>query len=239
MENKIAGLSEISNFFNEISEHLRHENRFSLPENLQRAVDIFCEYHYKHAITIPTGAEYWRARINPMGKIDAYESSDIGAPPKGSASSGRINPLGIRYLYVASNKATAISEVRPWKGAMISVANFVLKEDVKIVDLVQDISLPASMGSNSDAVIETLANDMILKSINAKYFSTPAHAHDDYAYLPSQYIAEKLKIMGIQGIKYPSVLSESGYNICLFLPDKAEFKISEVINVKGVSYTFK
>ena len=53
------------------------------------------------------------------------------------------------------------------------------------------------------------------------------------------FIAEKLKIMGIQGIKYPSVLSESGYNICLFLPDKAEFKISEVINVKGVSYTFK
>ena len=106
-------MQELSDLFDDINEHLRHENRFSLPPHLQGLVDKFCKCHYESATTVLIREEYWRARINAMNQKDAYESSDIKAPPRGTASSGRINPAGISYLYLASDKTTAISEVRP------------------------------------------------------------------------------------------------------------------------------
>lgn len=39
-------------------------------------------------------------------------------PLSNSASEGRANPKGIPYLYVATDKETAMSEVRPSLGAI-------------------------------------------------------------------------------------------------------------------------
>lgn len=40
----------------------------------------------------------------------------------GAAHEGRVNPRGIPCLYAASNLETAVAEVRPWLGALVSVA---------------------------------------------------------------------------------------------------------------------
>ncbi|MGR6831376.1 RES family NAD+ phosphorylase [Aliivibrio wodanis] len=225
--------------FDQIGEHLRHESRFSLPEKLQHTVKLFCEHQFAHATILKQGKEFWRARVNHHGITEAFGVSQVGAPPKGMAGSGRINPAGISYLYGASDKETALSEVRPWKGAIVTVANFTLKREVKVADFVQDIPTPnvAEVGLNEFS--DHLMRSLISQILQGKYFSAPAHAHDDYAYLASQYIAEQLKNMGLDGIKYPSVLSETGENICLFDPTIGEFEKTATVTVKKVSYDFE
>ena len=42
-----------------------------------------------------------------------YDEKGSDAPPKGTASPGRINPDGISYLYAANDIQTAVLEVRP------------------------------------------------------------------------------------------------------------------------------
>jgi hypothetical protein len=56
-----------------------------------------------------------------------YNPENSGAPSK-SASNGRINPSGISYLYTARDEKTAISEIQPMNGALISVAKIKTKK---------------------------------------------------------------------------------------------------------------
>jgi RES domain-containing protein len=59
----------------------------------------------------------------------------MGAPPPNLARPGRMNPLGIPYLYVALDQATAIAEVRPWLGALLSVARLSPQRTLRVVNL--------------------------------------------------------------------------------------------------------
>ena len=43
-------------------------------------------------------------------------------------SEGRNNPRGIAYLYLATDPETAIAEVRPWSGSLVSVASSQIKQ---------------------------------------------------------------------------------------------------------------
>ena len=55
-------------------------------------------------------------------------------PLNNSASEGRANPKGIPYLYVATDKETAMSEVRPSLGAILSVGKFKPTKELKIIN---------------------------------------------------------------------------------------------------------
>jgi hypothetical protein len=50
----------------------------------------------------------------------------------------RVNPKGIPCLYLASSLDTAIAEVRPWVGSTISLAQFVIRRDLVVVDCWRD-----------------------------------------------------------------------------------------------------
>src|ERR1039457_5941384 len=51
---------------------------------------------------------------------------------------GRVNTVGIPCLYLASNQRTAMSEVRPWVGSHISLAQFKVTHDCEVVDCSMD-----------------------------------------------------------------------------------------------------
>lgn len=55
-------------------------------------------------------------------------------PLSNSASEGRSNPKGMPYLYVATDKETAMSEVRPSLGAILSVGKFKPTRELKIIN---------------------------------------------------------------------------------------------------------
>ena len=55
-------------------------------------------------------------------------------PPLELAREGRANPRGIPVLYLSTRGKTAMSEVRPWLGSLVSCAHFTTTRDLKIVD---------------------------------------------------------------------------------------------------------
>src|SRR6266566_4486089 len=55
-------------------------------------------------------------------------------PIRGRAKEGRVNPKGIPYLYLATHRDTAVAEVRPWKGGVVSVGQFRVVRDLRLVN---------------------------------------------------------------------------------------------------------
>nr|WP_267877655.1 RES domain-containing protein [Massilia frigida] len=55
-------------------------------------------------------------------------------PLSNAAHEGRVNPKGIPCLYVANDRETAMSEVRPGVGAELSLAQLVLNREITLID---------------------------------------------------------------------------------------------------------
>lgn len=54
-------------------------------------------------------------------EIPCAYSPDRMTPRRNIASEGRANPKGLPCLYLATDKETAMSEVRPWINSTISI----------------------------------------------------------------------------------------------------------------------
>ena len=57
--------------------------------------------------------------------------------------------------------------------------------------------------------------------------------------MPTQYLSEKLKTEGYDGVAYRSSLSQEGYNIVLFDPQKAKCVGCRMYEIKQVKYDFQ
>lgn len=93
---------------------------------------------------MPAGKLFWRAQLGHylrrVGKLsDGYKEEVAYGPsrmkPRAErASEGRVNPKGIPCLYLSTTADAAMSEVRPWVGAAISLAQFKVLRPLTIVD---------------------------------------------------------------------------------------------------------
>lgn len=229
MHNKLSSLNDVKipkkfwDFYKKLGEELKYSNRFTLSEELSKFIREYIDYHIERKkFSLKSGSVFYRARINAIDRNEPYAMQDMGAPPKGTASSGRINPEGISYLYLAKSIETAIAEVRPWVGAKVSVATYILEDDIEVVSLNHE-----KISYSDDYTLEDIIRDLINAiPISQFYFASPAHSSDKLAYLPSQYIAELFKNEGIAGLEYNSVLHSGGENLVLF--DVSIAKCSEV-----------
>lgn len=233
---------ELFDIYKRIGNDLRNVNRFKLSADTQKICEKYVDWHIKHnSHVIGSANVYRRARVNEIGQSKPYDIKKMGAPPNGTASSGRINPEGISYLYLADSVETAIAEVRPWKGAVISVAEFSVARDLKVVSLRhQRTNNLKDFGIDESEIIRKIIEyQMISVPINKFYFSAPAHGEDKLAYLPSQYIAEMFKGCSVDGIEYESVLNPGGVNIALFDPENAAALTVNQYRIESVSYGAK
>ncbi len=225
---------ELWDFYKRLGEELKYSNRFNISKDLQDTIEKYIQYHLKRKIfRLKSGDLFYRARINAIDRNEPYEEKDMGAPPRGQAASGRINPEGISYLYLAKSIETAIAEVRPWVGAKISVAKFILKKDIEVVSLNH-----TKLSNIKDYEIEDVVRDLLNSMpINQYYFAMPTHNADRLAYLPSQYLAELFKSEGVEGLEYDSVLNRNGENLALFDISVAECIGVELYLVSEVNYS--
>lgn len=223
--------------YQRIGEHLRHKSRFTLPSELDSIVRKFVDYHVNNkAINIPAGSKYYRARILGVGQQSPFPPQEMGAPPSGRAGPGRINPEGISYLYLAEKPETALAEVRPWKGAYVSIGQFTTEREARVVSLGGNYPIDSSAKRAKD-ILHAAGLSIESAIISSMYFSAPAHQEDKLAYLPSQYIAEALRSNGIDGLQYGSVLHDGGVNVVFFDSSFASCDTSKALNVKGVAYS--
>ncbi len=204
--------------------------------------------------TIQAGATVWRAQKGhswrPYYQTD-YEtdesihvddfpcpfSKDRMKPLVDSAVEGRANSKGIPCLYVATNTETAMAEVRPWLGAILSVGKLTVVRNLKILDFSVEHGQ-----TNFKFFFEEPTPEKIIKSVwsdidNA--FSEPTTSTDMKSeYAATQIISEFIKSKGYDGIAYKSSLAD-GHNICLFDLDSADVVSCSIYETTGIKFNFK
>lgn len=182
------------------------------------------------------GTILFRARV--CSDRNGYKTGEMGPPEDiEKRKSGRVNPEGIGVLYLTSDEKTALSEVRASAFDFVSLGEFRLKKDIKVVNIsgLQNIS-PAVY----DRALESLAANIKVFSDIAKEIAKPLRRNDStLEYLPTQYITEFIKSKGYSGVEFSSTMSTGGINIAAF--DKELFECVAVHNVeiKKIEYLYE
>jgi RES domain-containing protein len=190
---------------------LRSENRFTLTDEPARFVELLIDYAKNHkTVILPRNTALFRARINESNNGASFTLDKMSAPPAHLAGHGRLNPRGIPYLYLASDKITAVSEVRPWVGCDLTVAEFCLIDDCELVNFSHEHFVNLPKGEQFEGP------EFTWRELITWLFSTPFDPRDDTAYIPTQYLAERIKGAGFAGIIYDSALNSGGYNVTFF-----------------------
>ncbi len=197
---------------------------------------------------VPAGSGLWRAQLGHdwrphyegdlhVDDLPAQYLPDRMKPLPDRATEGRANPKGIPVLYLSTRKKTAMSEVRPWLGSLVSCARFQTTRDLKIVDF----SVHHGSGfmfyfSEPDA---SKREEAVWRQID-RAFSEPTTAADDTAdYVPTQVIAELFRNEGYDGIAYKSAFGKKGYNVVLFDPADAELTSCILFEAKFLKFRFE
>ena len=176
-------------------------------------------------LAIRNAQRKWRKNVLFKG----YGSRDSSAPEPDKVTNGRANPDHIRYLYVCEDEDTPVYEVRPIIGDQVSVARFRLTKEVRLYDL----TLPKKPFEEQlfDSVNE-YESAKLFNAIGAM-FSRPFNG-DPAKYIATQFLAEEIKNMGFDGLRFNSSLNTGGINVVLFEPDVCRAISSELIEVKGI-----
>lgn len=207
---------------------LMHRNRFfpAITIDLERLARLL-PYLLIDTAEIP---QIWhRARIQQTNTT--FMPDEMGCPPKHLASHGRANPAGIPYLYLASEEITAISEVRPQPGEVVSVARFSIPE-LKIIDLQSPRRTVSPFILSDEIELSALRADIeFLEKLGEELTRPVLQRSAAFDYIPSQYLCEYAKRCGFDGVMYRSA-AEGGSNLALFDAERAK-----VIDVSSRSIT--
>jgi hypothetical protein len=151
--------------FRTFSREVARERRYirtSEAENFLATVAATCGVRARNA---SAGWITWRAQLGHGWRreeqIDDELPSAFGParmkPLADRAQEGRVNPKGIPCLYLATMLETAISEVRPWIGSLVSVAQFRTTRPLRIV-IAQSITLESRCSSSKNHLRPTVSN---------------------------------------------------------------------------------
>jgi RES domain len=220
----------------ELKHELIRENRF-FPKNqktLNRLNQIFPTLIFKEKIEI-----FYRSRISE----ELLNVSKMGKPPQDRATAGRANPIGIPYLYVASNVETTIAEVRPQKRDKVFIAKFIPKEDLKLLDLrnpVQRIS-PFELASIEISPKEVHKNINYLVRLGEELSKPINSSRAHIEYIPTQFLCEFVKHsnQNFDGVVYKSSVGD-GFNVAIFNDDKLEAQGDTFVHeIESIAYESK
>ncbi len=216
-----------------LTEIIKHESRFVTQEPYKSFVDsVVRKVHEKSQNSIvSSGTTLYRARINKINfekkehdKIP-FSSSEMGPPPQLLAISGRINPEGISYLYCAGELDTAGAELRPWKGAYLTIAEIEIQNDIMIADL-------------TSAYDDDSVHWKLFFYDFADLFSIQWPPELKLNYLVTQFFSEHFKAAGFHGIKYRSEFNVGGNNYALFHKNDYEIVKTYTVETSDISYFF-
>jgi len=222
-----------------------HRSRYFREESAEKFLTVVLETSKRRGRNLPAGSILWRAQLGhdwkPLeenGKhidnIPCPLSSPIMKPLRDEAFEGRVNPKGIPYLYLATERDTAMAEVRPWVGSFISVSQFKILRDLTLIDCSVHEHVPFYFFEEPDA---ELREKKVWSDID-QAFSKPVTPNDRKAdYVPTQVLAEMFKTNGSDGIIYKSSLGK-GANIALFDIQCADLINCFLYEVNEVSFKF-
>lgn len=240
--------------YRRFAHEVRTRNRYILSDESKAFLEEVGRGATEHKHLLAEGSVLWRAQIGY--DLDEYDDEERGTmynesgfsesrmvPEKHRASEGRVNPRGIPCFYAASDRTTALSEVRPWVGAKVSIGCFRTLRDLTIVDCseVPD-HLPFYINISEDGDFrepeQSKRDQIVWKWINLAFSKPTDNDHGKADYAPTQMIAEVWRQAGYDGIGYKSKLGPE-VNIALFDLESVEIKHCEIHEVKTVEVSHR
>jgi RES domain len=240
--------------YRQFAQRVRSQQRYILEDQDWEFLNALVEQAQKERRTIlPRDNIFWRAVLDHstgplcvdgvhVGDIELPVSLGRMRPLKDKSSEGRANPKGIPYLYLSNRKEIAISEVRPWLGSYISVAEFRAVRDLSIADFSTDEPprphrIQSPFGSPPDQW-----DHAIWYAID-QAFREPVTPNDKVAdYAPTQIIAEFFKSNRFHGLAYQSAFQEpgeQGHNIVLFDTEAVRLIERSLVKVTRIAVSFE
>lgn len=226
---------------------VRTRTRYVYDSGVKTFLDTVLATGHKRVEVIPAAAHFWRAQLG-NDWIPIYQGGECVAdepaphvrermkPQKDRSREGRANPKGITYLYLATNRDTALAEVRPWVGSLVSVGQFKMLREVRLVNCTTDGKGHRVYVGREPSPSER--EESVWTDID-RAFAEPLNPSDDFAdYVPTQIIAELFKANAFDGVAYRSSLGP-GHNVTLFDPDAAELINCFLFEVKGLKFEFR
>lgn len=211
---------------------IKSNNRYFLGKSID--LDLLKDLFRIHTKVYKEGKLFYRGRISDQ---KGFDLNKMGKPPAKNSVSGRANPIGIPYLYVSTTKETVLYESRATHLDFISIAEFRLKENLKVVRLrkIDNLS-PFALEDNLE---EYLKYQKYLKRLEIE-LSKPLRRHDKkLEYLPTQYLCEYVKSLGYDAIEYGSSLYDGGINLAVFNDEKLKARRADIHEVISVDFETK
>ncbi len=243
--------------YKEFARRVRHARRYVWQDEVQAFLDTVLATLTDRDVRITEGTILYRAQRGiQYDTIFDEDRNEIGEEPHGLGSErmkplanrareGRVNPVGIPVLYLASHEQTAISEARPWIGSEVSVAQFKVLRDLRAVSLsfghdqasIGHLTFAHLLGDEAPDA-EAKQKAVWIGIDNA--FSQPVTLSDDAAdYVPTQILSELFKDAGYDAIIYRSQFGERGYNVALFNVEDADAINCAPYMVKGIEVNYE
>jgi hypothetical protein len=212
--------------YQSFAEEVKSEQRTFLSEESVNFLHWLESTIGKHDLIVAEGDLLYRARTcETKGKKIEKEGMK---PYKNMGAEGRANAKNINMLYLAGEKEIAISETRASKDEHVTLATFVVKKELKLVDFAGENPswfwyFRFDQKSDPKTYHE---QDSLLNIGNA--FSKPLTVDEaKIEYIPTQVIADFFKSKDYDGIAFRSQFTikdkEAKYrNYALFDLDSAE-----------------
>ena len=196
---------------------MKTRSRFFNSEAQEILEDIFRDVETKdtwqgESVLIALGKKeasksLFRARVvdpNRIKTVLAQPEKQLGPPPSEFAGTGRMNAYGISIFYGATDKRTAIAEVRPSVGSTVLVAKFDIVRDVQILDLDILANLFVKESYFSEQFADQITHAVFLRKLGKLCSKPVLPGAEKFEYLVTQAVAEFLASNpAIDGIAYP------------------------------------
>lgn len=161
----------------------------------------------------------WRRARIQQSRDDVFGEEAMGAPPPEKACAGRANPPGIPHVYVASDEATAVAEVRGEPGDWVTVAIVEIRTNSRrILDLTKDVRVIDPF--DHDDIYQALVLRELLQIFSDELSRPVRPADHEIDYVCTQFVSEYFRANGFIGIVYRSSLAK-GTNAVFFDPSIA------------------
>lgn len=243
--------------YRKFQQRVRKGRRYVWDDEIQAFLDTVRRTRNNRDVEIPEGSTLWRAQVgidymptldpngNPEVEVPTGFPAERMKPLANSAREGRANSVGIPVLYLASSELTAISEVRPWIGSEVSLAQFKILRNLRSIDLSHRYGRSSFEGLTIGQIIGQSKSDTETKERSVwtdidNAFSEPVTLSEDIAsYIPTQILAELFLDAGYDAILYRSRFGEIGYNIAVFNIENAEVLNCAPYEITDVKVDYK
>ena len=227
--------------FNKFRHEVVRERRYIRTRDTDAFLDAVAATCTHRVQTVPSGWIAWRAQIGYDLRHEEYDELPCPLPAErmkpltDRASEGRVYPTGIPCLYLATTRDTAMSEVRPWVGSLVSVAQFQTVRELKVVDCSVNHS---EFVFHFNEVPPEERVKAVWTDID-RAFAQPTTRTDGSAdYAPTQVLAELFRHLGYDGLVYKSAFGEKGFNVALFDVEAAVPLNCELFETNGIECVF-